>query len=110
MTELELVQIDVHAATVRPLPKSLHLVLRDTWGMSGYSRVIPNTSSVSRLARNTPSLGLLPQGSAAFDLHLVLHHVPGTPGTGAGALAAGGADAGCSFAAPSVTRQRRSRS
>jgi hypothetical protein len=36
--ELELVQIDDHAATVPVLPKSLHLVLHGTRGVSGYSR------------------------------------------------------------------------
>ncbi len=63
VTELELMQIDVHAATVPPLPKSLHLVLHDTWGMSGYSRCTQRLAFVSRLPRTTPLLGLLPQGS-----------------------------------------------
>jgi hypothetical protein len=39
VSQLKLVQIDVHARHTLPaLPKSLHLVLRDTPTMSGYSR------------------------------------------------------------------------
>ncbi len=76
--ELELVQIDVHAGTVPALPKSLHLGLRDTLTMSGYSRrdLISLPSHLGLHERPHYSDDSR-KDHASFDLHLGLHHIPG---------------------------------
>ncbi len=76
MTELELMQIDVHADTVQALPKSLHLVLH--LGMSGHSRCNPNDLPSYLVLHEQPYYSdYSRKDHATFDPHLVLHHIPG---------------------------------
>jgi hypothetical protein len=78
MAELELVQIDVHADTVEALPKSLHLVLHDTLGMSGHSRCNPKDLLSYLVLHEQPHYSdYSRKDHATFDPHLVLHHIPG---------------------------------
>jgi len=76
--QLEPVQVDFHAATLPQLPKSLHLGLRDGWGMSAEF-----TSSIKHLDTHL-GLHVGPDYSdysrkdyASFHPHLVLHDIPG---------------------------------
>jgi hypothetical protein len=76
--KLELVQIDVHAGTVPALPKSLHLGLRDTRTMSGYSRRdLFSLPSHLGLHERPHYSDYSRKDHASFDPHLGLHDVPG---------------------------------
>jgi len=78
MSELELVQVHLHAVTLPSLRQSLHLGLRGHGGMSGYSRgSFSNLSSYLVLHEQTDYSDYSRKNYTTFYPHLVLHDIPG---------------------------------
>lgn len=109
--QLQLVQVDVHLGTLPELPGGLHLGLRRWQGMSAeFTRNIHCLSSYLVLHERPDYLDYSRKDHATFYLHLVLHPSQGTPASGGGACADGGADLAPAFDKTIASCHRRARS